>query len=624
MMEKRNTSKTSHKQKKFFLSVHKEKIYKYFLILSLLQTTLVRAEGTRLYIFEPLIVTASKIGTTSLGTNRNIIVIEQKEIENSPTNSLADLLKNISGLQITQRGPEGIQADISIGGGTFEQTSVLIDGIKVNDPQTAHHNLNLPIQLEDIQRIEILKGPGTRLYGAGAFSGVINIITKKEERKELKLKALIGDFEFLDGHFSLSQPLGAFRNYISISGRRSDGYRYNTDFNDWNIFFKSNIIHQETRGEISLGYNDKEFGASYFYSDLYPNTREETKTAFIKSSIDFNKINTAFYWKRHHDYYILDYENPELYINDDITYIYGLISQSSISYTAGITAGGVELEQEKNNSIALGNHSRSKARFFFEHKLPDLKRLTVTFGSSLFYYSDWDWYLYPGIDIGFEINRKTYLYASIERAFRTPSYTELYINSPANIGNTDLLPERGTSFETGLKIIKGSILTNINTFLRKEKNTIDWVRTNTDDPWSATNAGEITLKGLDISTTYKSIARKFKNIPIPVISLNYTFTDINITEDPLQYKYLLNYPKHKFTFNVDYDLSSNLKQIWKGRYEVFQNSNEHFILDTSIFFEIKNSEFFIDITNLLDREYTQAGWIPMPGRWTKAGIRIKI
>jgi len=621
MQEKEKSSKTSNNKKPYIFS-HKKKIYKYFFIFSLLSAILLRAKQDRLYTFEPLIVTASKIPTTSLGTNRNIIVIGQKEIENNPASSVADLLKNISGIHITQKGPEGIQADISIGGGTFEQTLIMIDGIKVNDPQTAHHNLNLPVQLEDIERIEILKGPGTRLYGAGASSGVINIITKKEERKNLKLKALIGDYQLLDGNLSLSQPLGISHNYLSISGKRSEGYIDNTDFNIWNIFFKSNITHQKASGEISLGYNDKDFGARCFYSDMYPNTREQTKTAFIKGSIDINKVNAAFYWRRHNDDYVLDYENPSLYRNNDTTYLYGFTLQSSISYPAGITAAGLELGQEKNNSIALGSHSRTKSRFFFEHKLPALKNITVAFGASLFYYSDWDWYVYPGIDIGLKLNNRTYLYASIERAFRIPSYTELYINSPANIGDQNLVPESGTSFETGLKIIKGSILTNINTFIRKEKNTIDWVRANT--AWSATNVGEVTVKGLDISSTFKSIARKFKNIPVPGITLGYNFSDVNVPEDLLQSKYLLNYPEHKFTFNVDYDLSHNLKQVWKGRYEILPNSEEQFILDTSILLKFKNSEFFIDVTNLLNTEYTEAEWIPMPSRWAKAGIRVKI
>jgi vitamin B12 transporter len=194
-----------------------------------------------LYIMEPLIVTASKIPTTLLQTSRNILVIEKEEIKRSPAGGVEDLLRYFLGVEINQRGPEGIQADVSVAGGTFEQNLILIDGIKVNDPQTAHHNLNLPVQTEDIERIEILKGPGARLYGAGAFSGVVNIITKKGEVKNLKIKALAGDYKLLEGNLSVSQPLGISNNYISVSGKRSDGYRHNTDFDIWNIFFKSSV-----------------------------------------------------------------------------------------------------------------------------------------------------------------------------------------------------------------------------------------------------------------------------------------------------------------------------------------------------------------------------------------------
>jgi vitamin B12 transporter len=298
--------------------------------------------------------------------------------------------------------------------------------------------------------------------------------------------------------------------------------------------------------------------------------------------------------------------------------------QSSCSHIAGITAGGLELEQEKNRSLSLGDHSRKKSRLFFEHKLPIVKNITVTFGSSLFYYSDWDWHLYPGIDIGLKLNNQVHLYSSVERAFRVPSYTELYINSPANIGNPELQPERGTSFEAGLKFIKGSILTDINTFIRKEKNKIDWTRTNPSEPWSATNVRNITVKGLDVTTTFKSIARMYKNLPIPGITIGYTFLRISKPESFLQYKYLNIYPEHKLSFSLDYDLSKNIKQVWKGRYEISQNSDENFILDTSVFLEFKNSELFIDITNLLNKDYTQAEWIPMPGRWAKAGIRVEL
>jgi len=606
-----------------FKSQHKEK-HRRIILLILLPVISLWAQQSQLYTLEPLIVTASRIPTTLLGTNRNIIVIEKEEIRSSPASGVADLLKFTSAININQRGPEGIQSDISIGGGTFEQTLILLDGVKVNDPQTAHHNLNLPIQLEDIERIEILKGPGTRLYGAGAFAGVINIITKKGETKNLAIKALGGDYKLLEGNFSFSQPLGISYNYLSISGKRSDGYRHNTDFDIWNIFFKSNIEHMKAKGDISLGYNDKDFGASYFYSDIYPNQREHTKTAFLKGSIDFEKTNMGFYWKRHKDDYILDYENPSDYRNYHTTHIYGLTLQSEISSVAGVTATGLELGGEKITSTNLGNFSRTKTRLFLEHSLPKIKNVCVVFGSSLFHYSDWDWYFYPGVDIGFKLNNKTHLYASIERAFRIPSYTELYLDSPANVGNSGLTPERALSFETGIKMVKGSILTNINTFIRKEKNVIDWVRATSNEPWTATNAGDVVIKGLDININFKSIVQMYKKFPIPRINLGYTFLNLNKTEDLLQSKYLLNHPEHTLTLSADYELSSSLKQIWKGRYEILPDSEKRFILDTSISLEIKNAEFFIDITNLLNTEYTQAEWIPMPGRWAKAGIRVDI
>jgi vitamin B12 transporter len=582
------------------------------------------SQQSQLYTMEPLIITAGKIPTTLLGANRNILVIESDEIIKSPASGVADLLKYISGININERGPEGVQSDVSVRGGTFEQTLILVDGVKVNDSQTAHHDLNLPVQLEDIDRIEILKGPAARLYGAGAYAGVINIITRKEEPKKLKLKALIGNYQLLDGNFSLSQPLGLFYNILSVSGKRSDGYRHNTDFDIWNVFFNSVGNYGKLKGNISIGYNDKDFGASSFYSDIYPNQRENTETVFLRGSVDLGKNGIIFHVRRHRDDYILDYENPDFYRNYHTTYSYGSVLQSSLSTGAGFTAGGLEVSGDKIKSTNLGDYSRIKTRFFFEHSLPDIHKVGVVLGSSLLYYSDWDWQFSPGINIGYSFSKRTYLYASIERALRIPSYTELYLISPVNIGNRDLTPESALAFETGIRVARGSILTNINTFIRKQKNTIDWVRIDENEPWRATNTGEVTVKGLDVNITFKSIARMYKKIPIPVINFGYTFLNLNRDESSLQSKYLLGYPEHKFTLSADYDLTSNLKQVWKARYEILPDFEKYLIFDTSVSFEIKNSELFVDVTNLLNTEYTQAGWITMPGRWAKAGVRVKI
>ena len=173
-------------------------------------------------------------------------------------------------------------------------------------------------------------------------------------------------------------------------------------------------------------------------------------------------------------------------------------------------------------------------------------------------------------------------------------------------------------------MVKGSILTNINAFLRKEKNIIDWVRETSSEPWRAENSGEVTVKGLDININYKPIVRMYKKFPIPSVDLGYAFLNLRRDESSLQSKYLLGNPEHKFTLSADYDLSSSMKQTWKARYEILSDSERRLILDTKISLEIKNTELFIDVTNLLNTEYTQAEWIPMPGRWAKAGIRVNI
>jgi vitamin B12 transporter len=340
--------------------------------------------------------------------------------------------------------------------------------------------------------------------------------------------------------------------------------------------------------------------------------------------MDFKKNNIFVYWKRHRDDYILDYEDPSYYRNYHTTHKYGLELQSAISSAVGSTVAGLEWGGEEIKSTNLGNYSRVNTRFFFEHNLPRIQKLSVVFGSSLFYYSDWDWYFYPGVDIGFKLDNRTYLYASIERAFRIPSYTELYLTSPANMGNPNLTPERALSFETGIKMVRGSILTSVNTFIKREKNAIDWVREMSSDPWRATNTEEVEIKGFDININYKPIVRMYKKFPIPSINLGYTFLNLSREESSLQSKYLLGNPEHKFTLSADYDLSSSLKQVWKARYEILPDREKYLILDTSVSLKFKKAEFFVDITNLLNTEYKQVQWIPMPGRWAKAGIRVEI
>ncbi len=230
------------------------------------------------YELPELVVTASRIPSTFSELTRSIRIIDRKDIANWPAHSIQDVLRYAAGVDLRQRGPLGVQADASIRGGTFEQTLILIDGIKVNDSQTGHHNLDLPLTLNDIDRIEILEGHGSRLYGPNAFGGVINIITNRDQGKTLGLEALAGGFGLAGGGLSLSYSEGPLSHRLSVSGRRSAGYREHTDSRILTAFWHSLLRKDQREMAISLGHTNKVFGANGFYSDQFTNEWEHILT----------------------------------------------------------------------------------------------------------------------------------------------------------------------------------------------------------------------------------------------------------------------------------------------------------------------------------------------------------
>ncbi len=193
------------------------------------------------YEMNEIVVTASKTPISISNLTRDVVVINTDDIKLMPVNSFQDLLQYTGGFDLRQRGINGVQSDVSIRGGNFEETLVLIDGIKISDPQTGHHNLNLPFSLENIQRIEILKGQGSRVFGPNAFSGVINFITKKGNNNSFFLETLGGENHYFEGNIGGSYSLGFINNYISFSKSKTDGYRHNTNFDRINFSYNSSI-----------------------------------------------------------------------------------------------------------------------------------------------------------------------------------------------------------------------------------------------------------------------------------------------------------------------------------------------------------------------------------------------
>ena len=329
-------------------------------------------EDKILELDEDIVVTASRFPTAFPEVSRGLVVISKSEIEQLPVQGIQDLLEYAAAVDVKPRGPNGVQADVSIRGASFEQTLILIDGVKITDPQTGHHNMNIPLVLADIEKVEILKGPGSRLYGPNAFGGVINIITKEANLQDISLSAIYGSHNFYDGQASVALPFGSGGGRLSVSKSTSDGYRENTDFDISTISLNSHTYLANTKLNVSAGYTDKEFGANSFYTPAFPDQWERTKTLFARSSVQFKSANftiePGISWRRNKDEFMLKREDPDFYHNLRTNDVLSFDVHSDCSSAIGLFAMGGELTFDKIESNNLGNHKRTRSGLFLTHQ----------------------------------------------------------------------------------------------------------------------------------------------------------------------------------------------------------------------------------------------------------------
>ena len=224
---------------------------------------------------EEVTVTASRIETPINQTAKLVTVITKEQIEQAPVQSIQDLLVYAANIDVVQRSGHGVQADISIRGGTFDQNAVLLNGVNLSNPHTGHYSFDIPINLSDIERIEIIHGPSALIYGASAFSGGINIITKKDIDYKAYAKAETGMHKLRGIEVRGTTKIGAAINSLSIGYNSSAGYIANSDYDLYNVLWQTRFrLKDESKIDIQLGYNDKKYGANTFYTPKFANQYE--------------------------------------------------------------------------------------------------------------------------------------------------------------------------------------------------------------------------------------------------------------------------------------------------------------------------------------------------------------
>ncbi len=576
---------------------------------------------------DEITITSNRIEVPFSKVSKKITIISAEQIKQSAATNLTDLLQNIAGIDVIRRGTNGMQSDIKIRGGNFQQVLILIDGFKTEDPQTGHHTMNMMISLDNIERIEIIKGAAARVYGQNAFSGAINIVTKKISKNALSVNANYGSFGYVNGGASASKELKKSKHFINISHQESDGYRNNTDFKNNNIFIKSSFNTNKKPINIIGSFADRKFGAQYFYTSPASNFTEyeETQTSLIGVSTKLNLLSLSvkprIYWKRNQDEFLLKRDDPSFSRNHNISNKIGVELNTFYKSKIGTTGFGVDFAKVYLASNNLGDQHRTMINGFVEHRyVTKSGKLDFTPGVAVSYFSDFGFNTFPGLDVGYKMNKKTNLFWNIGSSYRVPTYTEMYINIPNFLsGNENLKPEKAFTQEIGFTHKVNNFNINSSIFYRISNDLIDYVKeTSVSSFYKAQNLRTIKTKGLEFNVDYKITALNYKQ----TVSVGYTYLKDDY-EDVAVFKsrYLLNNTmKHHLTASFQTQFFKNIKQNVSYRY-VEKPFNKYHIVDAKITANIYKFDVFVLANNILDTAYFEKEFVQMPKSNFEVGVK---
>ena len=613
----------------------------YFAILGLITINLSAQIQKDTITIDEVIIQENRFSTPISKKNRNVYVIDKVAIEKLPGRSIQEILQYANGVDLRQRGPFGSQADVSIDGGSFEQTVVLLNGTKIIDAQTAHNMLNLPIPVEVIERIEIIRGPAALTYGVNSLTGAINIITKKPTKSGFLVNTYAGsNFEkdtqdtgntFFGTGIQVGGVISKEKHQHSLfaSHDKSNGYRYNTDFENNKLFYQGNYqVNDNNEILSSFGYINNGFGANGFYAapgDKNSSEVVQTTFAAVQSkhtlSDKWTLMPRISYRYNYDDYRYYGIANLNAGRSQHYTNALAAEINTSYKMELGEFGFGAEFRNEDISSSNIGEHKRDNFGVYLQYRTTFIEKLDVNIGAYANYNSDYKWQVYPGLDASYAITDAFKVIGNIGTSQRIPSFTDLYLNQrPGNIGNPSLDTENAFQSEIGVKYLKRDFTFNVNYFYRKITNFIDWTRTVSTNPWQSNNYGNLNTNGVNMRANYKvSISEDSKfNVNLAYSYLEFKFKDV--IPDVFS-KYLISSLEHQVTNTVDFQ-HKNFTILFATRFNQRVTGPSYWINDFRVSQSIKKVTIYADAQNIFNTTYYEIGAVPLPSRWFSLGVKL--
>ena len=563
--------------------------------------------------FRQTVVVTAAARPVELGSvTRLMTIITREQIARLPIESVADVLRLASSVDVRMRGVRGVQTDFAIRGANFGQMLVLVDGVRLNDAQSGHHNGDIPVPLDAVERIEVLYGPGSSLFGADAFGGTINVITRRTvEQPSLMVQG--GSFGLAAGRGQVGFERGSVRESLAVSADRSSGFMYDRDF-------ATTILRSRTSlgdaSSLSVSYLRKEFGANNFYGGNAP-SREWTNQTLVTADHRFADVagwstSASASYRTHGDRFVFNQLQPQLSDNRHRTHaVLAAFSGSRRVGSVGTLTAGVEGGGDWIRSTNLGDHSTSRVSGFGEWRQELGARTQIDGTLRVDHYDEFATSWNPSAGIGWWPLSNLRLRASAGRAFRVPTFTERYYSDPANLAREDVGPETAWAGEGGadLLLARGWIA-QATFFARADEDVIDWLRPTTADRWQTYNIRNVDTRGLELAVR-KTFARG------AMILAEYTALDVNAAEVNQLSKYVLDYAPHSVVAAASIPLPGRFSAAPRIEYRRRSRStgtSDYVLLDARLGRRFGDHfELFVDGTNLLDESYQEVAGVAMPG-----------
>lgn len=609
---------------------------------------------------DPVTVTTSFLEKRASETGRNLTVIRGEDLKNLPVNSIDEILRYLPGVEVQARGPMGSQSDIVLRGGTFQQVLVVLDGLRLNDPTTGHFSSYIPISPSEIERIEILKGASSSVYGSEAVGGVISVITKTFDQAASRA----GKQRTVEGSGTVGMHglwNGKLGGYLgdekwSVSGGVVSNNAKGPDQRGITGYFHNHTASLSARYQLKEGFHvayrasfdQRDFAAQNYYTVFASDTATEKVTGWwqqleLGHKKEKSAVNLRVGYKHATDEYL--YNSVSIANKNVSKLLQGLLTwQRQISSATDLVAG-LNYQQRGIVSNDRGNHTIQQLAPFLaaSHRIGNL-----TLHPSL----RLDWRerigaeLVPQLNVSYRTEDWQFR-ASAGKTIRDADFTERFNNynkelvTGGSLGNPDLKAERSFSYEAG---VDWFYLTNwkvsASYFQRNQSNLIDYVPTAYEDiprksnlvPTGsyalAGNIASVTTRGFEIDAQYSyRLAERHR------LHGNLGFTFLDSDQDGADPSfYLSSHAKLLITASAAYSYKRwnvSLNGLYKQREPreatalVTKVSRDYFLVNLQSGFDLVPGKLgvYVQIDNLTNTTYSDLLGAPMPGRWVMGGLR---